>query len=76
MLIDTKNLTRDILQEIKMTFKVQDSVDYILMQNFVLLARKSKQDAEIALSEFINILNNDRYVSIFSAVYSVLINEY
>ncbi|XP_015781277.1 tetratricopeptide repeat protein 21B-like [Tetranychus urticae] len=38
-----------------------DDVDYLLMCNFVLLARKQKTDAEIALSEFARILNDPRY---------------
>lgn len=35
----------------------------MLISNFVLLAKKQKIDAEIALSEFVKIVNNPRFVS-------------
>lgn len=44
----------------------KEQVDYKLMSNFLLLASKQKTDAELALSEFIKILNTPGSVSFTS----------
>jgi hypothetical protein len=41
-----------------------DDLDFHLMRNFVLLARRQKSDAENAQMEFMKVLQDERYVSL------------
>lgn len=44
--------------------KCGDDITYRLLCNFVLLARRAKTEAEVALTEFLKILGEEKYVSL------------
>ncbi|XP_054157238.1 tetratricopeptide repeat protein 21B-like [Oppia nitens] len=51
--------------------KVIDDLDFHIICNFVLLAKRQKSEADLALNEFLKILNDDRYRDNVAAILGV-----
>ncbi|CAG2179716.1 unnamed protein product, partial [Oppiella nova] len=51
--------------------KVMDDLDFHIICNFVLLAKRTKNEADLALNEFMKLLNDDRYRDNVAAILGV-----